>query len=180
MTLQQFQLTCPMRGTTQSLRCERSSKQFQLTCPMRGTTLPVATITILTIISTHVPHAGHDLPLPDQSAIALTFQLTCPMRGTTTPPADCAFAPYISTHVPHAGHDRTHRRLRICSVHFNSRAPCGARPHPSNSSSSFLLFQLTCPMRGTTFFYCYELNGKYISTHVPHAGHDRSTIQQDE
>ena len=33
-------------------------------------------------------------------------------------------------------------------------------------------FQLTCPMRGTTFFSVIVRPFWIISTHVPHAGHD--------
>ena len=44
--------------------CPRSlprSSPFQLTCPMRGTTNPRMIDFSFLIISTHVPHAGHDI-----------------------------------------------------------------------------------------------------------------------
>ena len=57
-------------------------------------------------------------------------------------------------------------------MNFNSRAPCGARPNEIYAVSLMLKFQLTCPVRGTT--YNVAAVGEYvkISTHVPRAGHD--------
>ena len=102
----------------------------------------------------------------------------------------------ISTHVPRAGHDRNALRLRRPRRNFNSRAPCGARRNSPLCSIAYKLFQLTCPMRGTTkgettmnklnsFQLTCPMRGttrlhdlpyrnSSISTHVPHAGHDRS------
>ena len=61
-------------------------------------------------------------------------------------------AKHISTHVPRAGHDRFFRRLLLTPRHFNSRAPCGARLTGNCVRWSSSGFQLTCPMRGTTYF----------------------------
>ena len=78
----------------------------------------------------------------------------------------------ISTHVPHAGHDRPDHHGDRRVFHFNSRAPCGARQNMRLFGRFFMIFQLTCPMRGTTKAgRCCACNS-WISTHVPHAGHD--------
>ena len=123
----EFQLTCPMRGTTYQTLFSRAVSIFQLTCPMRGTTKASLLLGVLTAISTHVPHAGHDgdmltmyrnilnfnsrapcgaRPIRSHRLISIwEFQLTCPMRGTTVAEAALRSPVAISTHVPHAGHD---------------------------------------------------------------------------
>ena len=102
----------------------------------------------------------------------MSFQLTCPMRGTTAAvQADVDFIG-ISTHVPHAGHDPSARYPLLSCADFNSRAPCGARPCCGTTAFPRHLFQLTCPMRGTTRRLLKFLPVREISTHVPHAGHD--------
>ena len=62
--------------------------------------------------------------------------------------------------------------LVYCSNFQPSAAPCEARqnttPHPGFQHP----FQLTCPVRGTTRVLISRSVGLYISTHVPHAGHD--------
>ena len=95
------------------------------------------------------------------------------MRGTTAAvQADVDFIG-ISTHVPHAGHDPSARYPLLSCADFNSRAPCGARPCCGTTAFPRHLFQLTCPMRGTTAGRRLRRNYLQISTHVPHAGHDR-------
>ncbi len=106
---------------------------FQLTCPMRGTTGGICAPDVLCGISTHVPHAGHDFPA-----------LSVYNFGE------------ISTHVPHAGHDYGALATSEPRINFNSRAPCGARPSSYVPLTTILSFQLTCPMRGTTFRYLSE------------------------
>ena len=210
-----------MRGTTDEQGMSRYKRlEFQLTCPMRGTTRVHKVRGLVVDISTHVPHAGHDscrLPcasvrrhfnsrapcgarpsLHSPNRLFVIFQLTCPMRGTTTTFINCNVTFLISTHVPHAGHDfffyftyelfniSTHvphaghdppDTSRLCTaVHFNSRAPCGARLILLQYVFNFNPFQLTCPMRGTTTLDNPSSIPFIISTHVPHAGHDTTNI----
>ena len=96
------------------------------------------------------------------------------MRGTTFTSIATAAILQISTHVPHAGHDPVFRPDTLQAINFNSRAPCGARRRRLRSSRQLLLFQLTCPMRGTTGIDHAVKRSCDISTHVPHAGHDRA------
>ena len=126
---------------------------FQLTCPMRGTTNTAGDRVPRITISTHVPHAGHD------------------RHGRLRDPRIT-----ISTHVPHAGHDLFSAITEDNARNFNSRAPCGARPHTAKKKTRNSRFQLTCPMRGTTHVAYTEYVNACISTHVPHAGHDGRDI----
>ena len=169
---------------------------FQLTCPMRGTTCADHCGSCNRIISTHVPHAGHDGRVrvgiselsnfnsrapcgarhcdSDTVAPSNPFQLTCPMRGTTDDPPAARLVSDISTHVPHAGHDVIAELIGDTVDHFNSRAPCGARLIKEITQHILNGFQLTCPMRGTTNKFYNNIATVNISTHVPHAGHDCS------
>ena len=216
-----FQLTCPMRGTTDDPPAARLVSDisthvphaghdviaeligdtvdhfnsrapcgarlikeitqhilngFQLTCPMRGTTNKFYNNIATVNISTHVPHAGHDCSYRRPSAFHFSFQLTCPMRGTTWSIEYRRGRSPISTHVPHAGHDCGLCGQVLPQMDFNSRAPCGARPRRPKRLWSALSFQLTCPMRGTTESDAIFRVEERISTHVPHAGHDRDVL----
>ena len=169
---------------------------FQLTCPMRGTTRQGHAVAADIRISTHVPHAGHDsacmcatFPRSHFNSRApcgarlwtgtgyptsTVFQLTCPMRGTTVLAVVLIVPLHISTHVPHAGHDGRVPLRRLDVGYFNSRAPCGARRGSLIFTNRSREFQLTCPMRGTTDQIITAIDEYFISTHVPHAGHDKT------
>ena len=60
-----------------------SLQKFQLTCPVRGTTTGFPRLCSALMISTHVPRAGHDIWRTTHSNGRNEFQLTCPVRGTT-------------------------------------------------------------------------------------------------
>ena len=55
---------------------------------------------------------------------------------------------------------------------FNPRAPCGARPSPSNSISRSTGFQSTRPVRGATWQQCQSDCQGRVSIHAPRAGRD--------
>ena len=58
-------------------------------------------------------------------------------------------------------------------VNFNPRAPRGARPNRGESSSTSKTFQSTCPARGTTSGSALLMRcSASISIHVPREGHD--------
>ena len=122
-----FNSRAPCGARHEGFERELGIEEFQLTCPMRGTTGRVEIQNLEAGISTHVPHAGHDqMPaylrevfidfnsrapcgarrrLDRREHVNRPFQLTCPMRGTTELAAKRKKNPVISTHVPHAGHD---------------------------------------------------------------------------
>ena len=147
---------------------------------MRGTTV-VSSVGMDRIwISTHVPHAGHDHGTGKNAVKVHIFQLTCPMRGTTFFYCYELNGRYISTHVPHAGHDARRSFHGNHGIHFNSRAPCGARPSAALLNHLANAFQLTCPMRGTTKRLPKCQKHSKISTHVPHAGHDEEVAKMSK
>ena len=98
-----------------------------------------------------MPHAGHDPVLDECLRHAVDFNSRAP-----------------------CGARHGHSRRRPADRNFNSRAPCGARPSFENMVFSSSVFQLTCPMRGTTMRKVCHGSYPDISTHVPHAGHDPS------
>ena len=154
--------------------CTRS-KGFQPTRPLRGATLHQRASPTSTLISTHAPLAGRDY------SCSVILSNSC-----------------ISTHAPLAGRDGGVAVWILSPTNFNPRAPCGARPPPTQSGRrSVFRFQPTRPLRGATFqpvkrncllyfnprapcgarrriarmvFVCH-----FISTHAPLAGRDGRT-----
>ena len=78
----------------------------------------------------------------------------------------------ISIHAPHAGRDRKKMLIVMETLHFNPRAPCGARPEVGEFDQIDILFQSTRPMRGATHTGLPEYVTAPISIHAPHAGRD--------
>ena len=123
-------------------------------------------------ISIHVPREGHDLHRLQQSMLTATFQSTCPARGTTCNYLFSRCAPkHFNPRAP-----RGARPLMILpfavTLHFNPRAPRGARLGRIKCIIHKLLFQSTCPARGTTSNAHFFKRTRTISIHVPRAGHD--------
>ena len=132
-----FQSTCPRWGTTALCwQVRLPHRQFQSTCPRRGTTRLGRPCRSKIRISIHVPQVGHDISV----------------RTSVAPPVD------ISIHVPQVGHDRRIIEKQRVHVHFNPRAPGGARPAALTNQ---------CLRTG-------------ISIHVPQVGHDRISNRGDE
>ena len=63
-------------------------------------------------------------------------------------------------------------RSRRLKTNFNSRAPCGARQETRPFSIKLRRFQLPCPVWGTTVTLCPFFGFQCISTPVPRVGHD--------
>ena len=83
----------------------RELKGISIHAPHAGRDGTLFFIPALRAISIHAPHAGRD---PRLSAITIQHR--------------------ISIHAPHAGRDAAEGGLLPRPVHFNPRAPCGARP----------------------------------------------------
>ena len=105
-----FQLTRPLRGATQFDSLSRYADIFQLTRPLRGATGTKLQTFSANLISTHTPLAGRD------------------QNGRTV-----VHHAKISTHTPLAGRDFWCDIWISAAKHFNSHAPCGARPAQSVS-----------------------------------------------
>ena len=108
-------------------------------------------------------------PPPTASAI---FQSTRPVRGATHQLYPVLVRRVISIHAPRAGRDKYTRKYQVFYIHFNPRAPCGARLFLSSTFPRILLFQSTRPVRGATR-RCGRCCGcRRISIHAPRAGRD--------
>ena len=145
-----FQLTCPMRGTTRIVQARPFRYYISTHVPHAGHDQRKTLPSEYSRISTHVPHAGHDYEehhfLPPR-----LISTHVPHAGHDYLERNRPALERISTHVPHAGHDQRDGDGLHHSFYFNSRAPCGARPSIGYDIILIGSFQLTCPMRGTTF-----------------------------
>ena len=193
--------------------------QFQSTCPARGTTYKNFAYVAGEGISIHVPREGHDATPPNTSYCDRSFQSTCPARGTTwstrprtrsrsdfNPRAprgarrhiafNAAHVVGISIHVPREGHDAMLLSMFVPSVTFQSTCPArGTTLRLVLKCRAASRFQSTCPARGTTtssrpWSWCpSNFNPRAprgarprqdaadskcctISIHVPREGHD--------
>ena len=79
----------------------------------------------------------------------------------------------ISTHAPLAGRDLDCHTLPTTTLHFNPRAPCGARPSTPSDSSRPFHFNPRAPCGARRFPLRPSGSSLSISTHAPLAGRDR-------
>ena len=117
------------------------------------------------------------------------------MRGATKRIAEPIHNSSISTHAPLAGRDCLRLLSGLCTMHFNPRAPCGARLVNCRNSDVVIVisthaplagrdydteqviskipsFQPTRPLRGATIRRTTAPKTIRISTHAPLAGRD--------
>ena len=127
---------------------------------------------ILSQISIHAPHTGHDKLVDKGRAAKAKFQSTRPIRGTTWISGRNACALQISIHAPHTGHDNMdhydkrqldisihaphtghdlgkHEVLRYVPI-FQSTRPIRGTTVASPAILACMIFQSTRPIRGTT------------------------------
>ena len=175
---------------------ETAANRFQSTRPMRGATR--ASITRLRLHNDFNPRApcGARQNVSPNQSIMLVFQSTRPMRGATWD--TCAYtARYIifqSTR-PMRGATTTGSKNHWEALHFNPRAPCGARHTEGGQQSKWRNFNPRAPcgarrrFRVTKRSNCLHFNPRApcgarlplrllylfhgaISIHAPHAGRD--------
>ena len=101
-------------------------------------------------ISIHVPREGHDPTTIIGTHRGLEFQSTCPARGTTNLAISNTSEKKFQSTCPARGTTRLIFLPTTAVLHFNPRAPRGARPSP--------------PIPGRRDIR--------ISIHVPREGHD--------
>ena len=177
-----FQSTRPVRGATRQSRCGSWTVSFQSTRPVRGATLAAIPGDAQGGISIHAPRAGRDydrhgfhhhprdfnprapcgarLSNTDAQFVQSKFQSTRPVRGATDGwhlrVLDLSFQ---STR-PVRGATFAGQFLRSERLHFNPRAPCGARPFCTAFCRSALGFQSTRPVRGATAIPARSRSGR--------------------
>ena len=144
-----FQSTRPVRGATLTGLVQGSNIIFQSTRPVRGATWRGSERGHVRIISIHAPRAGRDwgalrrfqvsfyfnprapcgarLGSITEISSELLFQSTRPVRGATSISVFVVSIFYISIHAPRAGRDFSEVPSPLSWLHFNPRAPCGAR-----------------------------------------------------
>ena len=146
-------------------------------------------------ISIRAPRAGCDHYTLHVHLGFGIFQSTRPVWGATDP-YRVRFGQYqISIHAPRVGRDRLMPDLVIAHVHFNPRAPCGARQVEASTTGvnlkfqstrpvwgatsrgskywSSVIFQSTRPVWGATDDTIEETKPKSISIHAPRVGRDQ-------
>ena len=148
-----FQLTLPVWGATaQASQYNYLIATFQLTLPVWGATWWTGGMGAALHFNsrspcgerpsarTGVPHPENfnsrspcgerqhtHATVPPKTA----FQLTLPVWGATLTLRALAQAFTISTHAPRVGSDPVSALIDHHRNHFNSRSPCGERPHPA-------------------------------------------------
>ena len=162
-----------MRGTTaEQLFGAKTGEQFQSTCPLRGTTgAKDQKVLGYRDFNPRAPcgaRQARGIPRTPKSA----FQSTCPLRGTTQNFQGDPQKEVISIHVPLAGHDD-------CAGGYGMRTQISIHvPLAGHDIQNLptiiveIVFQSTCPLRGTTGRCFREGYHTMISIHVPLAGHD--------
>ena len=166
-------------------------------------------------ISIHVPLAGHDATRQprrpterhfnprapcgarqveiDEYAAQFQFQSTCPLRGTTqdaqrrerdheisihVPLAGHDYgcddgvvvALIISIHVPLAGHDQFSTYSGFVYLVFQSTCPLRGTTSHKRSTTDWCTFQSTCPLRGTTSRCCVDCQQRGFQSTCPLRG----------
>ena len=125
-----FQSTCPLRGTTFCrFPAARSAFHFNPRAPCGARRNLQRLLKCPENFNPRAPCGARPVPrrFYDRKG---TFQSTCPLRGTTLVPVTNKSDIAISIHVPLAGHDLKAAGNARLIIHFNPRAPCGARPKP--------------------------------------------------
>ena len=128
-------------------------------------------------ISIHVPREGHDHNYHQDSKRLPNFNPRAPRGARPKGFVVVSPASWISIHVPREGHDGCRLDYsREWANNFNPRAPRGARLNYAANGRCCVLFQSTCPARGTTIIFDIQARSVAISIHVPREGHDAGDI----
>ncbi len=147
----EFQFTHPVWGATPSLRRPPHICRFQFTHPVWGATPVLSAITA----------RGE-------------FQFTHPVWGATQKHDKSKAKGDVSIHAPRVGCDSITHISLTSTLGFNSRTPCGVRPHIFPLSVIKKLFQFTHPVWGATYALEISLSTLAVSIHAPRVGCDSS------
>ena len=114
---------------------------------------------------------------PRCKIIRNVFQSTRPMRGATAYISPIHIGRYISIHAPHAGRDCSGCLCPQSFLHFNPRAPCGARPSAYGVQCRNRIISIHAPHAGRDCARTFRPWFRFrISIHAPHAGRDRPRL----
>ena len=186
-----FQSTRPLRGATRR-RCRKARTTsisthaplagrdsvagyscpftliFQPTRPLRGATSRGCCRGWPYEISTHAPLAGRDKRISADCRIRYGFQPTRPLRGATVKLPIFIWSPIFQPTRPLRGATRRTNRSPL-GVHFNPRAPCGARQQKcTNHYAHFCdnrqisdVFAQNADCQGILFLFCARKTCKF-------------------
>ena len=112
-------------------------------------------------ISIHAPRAGRDGCVHGPTWLVSAISIHAPRAGRDHGSGACGDHQRISIHAPHAGRDQQELEAQRDMLHFNPRAPCGARLAGDMDLLFSYRFQSTRPMRGATY---WTAEGKYEIT----------------
>ena len=147
--VEQFLLTCLLRGMTRALRLHCQLKVVSTHMPLARHDNVFKLFSDAWFVSTHMPLARHDCALPIFPREPM-FLLTCLLRGMTGLLMSRIYPLKVSTHMPLARHDGG----------------------PVKHTPRLRRFLLTCLLRGMTRLEAQlDLYG-LVSTHMPLARHD--------
>ena len=127
-------------------------------------------------ISIHAPRVGRDVLVTPQKAAKALFQSTRPVWGATLLPWYIMWVENISIHAPRVGRDNGFASIVSVMVHFNPRAPCGARPPKGARMDGGNEFQSTRPVWGATVTGLTFEQAFGISIHAPRVGRDAGRV----
>ena len=82
----------------------------------------------------------------------------------------------VSIHAPRVGCDRYPIPILPLSPCFNSRTPCGVRPHDLHAPIHREMFQFTHPVWGATSSMGWVMISEGVSIHAPRVGCDFGII----
>ena len=162
----------PREGHDRGCRLDYAREwAFQSTCPARGTTVLRNTLaSAATDFNPRAPRGARRIRRHDAGSVVL-FQSTCPARGTTLYAVQESRKLIISIHVPREGHDRLYlyadARYQTISIHVPREGHDRPQMLPT---AQRLLFQSTCPARGTTSSNPQTVNSIIFQSTCPARG----------
>ena len=121
------------------------SAEFQSTRPVWGATASATPHFRRQRISIHAPRVGRDHRVWVLTLDGHGFQSTRPVWGATSSLLCRKLFGSISIHAPRVGRDMLRCFLPQAGIHFNPRAPCGARRQDRSMRLSSRIFQSTRP-----------------------------------
>ena len=123
---------------------------FQSTRPARGATSGKVVYYPQVCISIHAPREGRDGYVPQEEELPF-ISIHAPREGRDDCRGGCNTpTQLISIHAPREGRDSPPLWPSLTCVHFNPRAPRGARRDSHTAGQSCHRFQSTRPARGAT------------------------------